>query len=107
MYVPINGDKLLLVGRWNAAIFVTLFFVIRTSFEKKRQFHRMQKPIDSSSIRVALVEDDMNFQQVLRDNITNAGDIVLVSVASTRAQGLKAGGGHGKNAVQGCGDGAP
>jgi DNA-binding NarL/FixJ family response regulator len=50
----------------------------------------MQTPINSSSIRVALVEDDMDFQQVLRDNINNADDMVLVSVASTRAQGLKA-----------------
>lgn len=32
----------------------------------------------------------MDFQHVLRDNINHAADMVLVSVASTRAQGLKA-----------------
>ena len=32
----------------------------------------------------------MDFQQVLRDNIISAPDMLLVSVASTRAQGLKA-----------------
>jgi response regulator of citrate/malate metabolism len=45
---------------------------------------------NNSPIRVALVEDDMDFQQVLRDNINHAADMVLVSVASTRAQGLRA-----------------
>lgn len=50
----------------------------------------MQIPPNRTSIRVALVEDDMDFQEVLRDNINNAADMVLVSVASTRAQGLKA-----------------
>ncbi len=44
----------------------------------------------SSPIRVALVEDDVNFQQALRDTIGGEPDMVLVSVASTRAQGLKA-----------------
>lgn len=50
----------------------------------------MQAPINSSPICVALVEDDIGFQQMLRDNINSASDMVLVSVASTRAQGLKA-----------------
>jgi DNA-binding NarL/FixJ family response regulator len=50
----------------------------------------MQAPINSSPICVALVEDDIGFQQVLRDNINSASDMVLVSLASTRAQGLKA-----------------
>jgi len=50
----------------------------------------MQTPISSFPICVALVEDDMDFQQVLCDSINSASDMVLVSVASTRAQGLKA-----------------
>ena len=50
----------------------------------------MQTTNNSSPIRVALVEDDIDFQQVLRNNINNASDMMLVSVASTRAQGLKA-----------------
>ncbi len=50
----------------------------------------MQAPTNSSPIRVALVEDDVNFQQALRDTIGSEPDMALVSVASTRAQGLSA-----------------
>jgi DNA-binding NarL/FixJ family response regulator len=50
----------------------------------------MQTTTNISLIRVAVVEDDVNFQQALRDTIGNAPDMLLVSVASTRAQGLKA-----------------
>ncbi len=42
------------------------------------------------SIRVALVEDDVYFQQALRDAIDGAPDMALLSVSSTRAQGLQA-----------------
>jgi len=41
-------------------------------------------------IRVALVEDDVNFQQALRCAIDSASDMTLLTVSSTRAQGLKA-----------------
>ncbi|MFZ2389859.1 MAG: response regulator transcription factor [Polaromonas sp.] len=49
----------------------------------------MQTSTNSPLIRVALVEDDVDFQQAVRDTIGHANDMVLVSVASTRAQGLK------------------
>lgn len=65
-----------------------------------RRFHGMRKlvarlppmPVSSSSpsIRVALVEDDVDFQQALADAIQNAPDMLLSTVASTRAQGLQA-----------------
>jgi len=41
-------------------------------------------------VKVALVEDDVFFQQALRETIRNAPDMVLSSVSSTRAQGLQA-----------------
>lgn len=44
---------------------------------------------DRASIHVALVEDDVDFQQALTRAIGNAPDMVLVGVASTRAQGLE------------------
>ena len=50
----------------------------------------MQANSSPSLIRVALVEDDVNFQQALRDTIEIAPDMTLLSVASTRAQGLQA-----------------
>ncbi len=50
----------------------------------------MQTTTNISLIRVAIVEDDVDFQQTLRETIGNAPDMLLVSVASTRAQGLKA-----------------
>ena len=50
----------------------------------------MHKNTNNSFIRVALVEDDVNFQQSLRDSIETAPDMQLVSVASTRAEGLQA-----------------
>ena len=43
-----------------------------------------------SSIRVVLVEDDVNFQQALRDTIQQSHDMTLLAVASTRANGLRA-----------------
>lgn len=49
----------------------------------------MQTTTHSSLIRVVLVEDDVDFQQALRETIGNAPDMELVSVASTRALGLK------------------
>jgi DNA-binding NarL/FixJ family response regulator len=46
--------------------------------------------INSSLIRVAFVEDDVDFQRVLCSTIEAAPDMVLVSASSTRAAGLKA-----------------
>jgi len=43
---------------------------------------------NSSPIRIALVEDDINFQTVLMLAIQAEPDMRLLSVASTRAQGL-------------------
>lgn len=43
---------------------------------------------DRSLIRVALVEDDVDFQMALTAAIADAPDMVLAGVASTRAQGL-------------------
>lgn len=45
---------------------------------------------DSASIRVVLVEDDIAFQQALRDTLAVTPDIQLVSIASNCAQGLLA-----------------
>ncbi len=50
----------------------------------------MQASPTLSLIRVALVEDDVDFQQALQHTIENATDMVLRSVACTRAQGLQA-----------------
>jgi DNA-binding NarL/FixJ family response regulator len=47
-----------------------------------------------SLIRVALVEDDVHFQQALQEAIENASDMTLVSVVSTRAKALQALGQH-------------
>ena len=49
-------------------------------------------PTMSSSppIRVVLVEDEVDFQQMLRHMIDDVPDMVLLAVASTRAQGLQA-----------------
>lgn len=44
----------------------------------------------SSLIRVVLVEDDVHFQQALKETIQGAPDMVLQAVASTRAHGLRA-----------------
>jgi DNA-binding NarL/FixJ family response regulator len=41
-------------------------------------------------IRVAIIEDDMLFQNAFLEAIQNTSDMVLWSVASTRAQGLQA-----------------
>ncbi|MDD5334560.1 MAG: response regulator transcription factor [Rhodoferax sp.] len=46
--------------------------------------------IPISLIRVALVEDDVNFQNALMDAMRGAPDMKLLSVAGTRAQGLQA-----------------
>jgi DNA-binding NarL/FixJ family response regulator len=48
----------------------------------------MQKEPTPPLISVALVEDDVNFQNALIEAIANAPDIVLVSVVGTRAQGV-------------------
>jgi DNA-binding NarL/FixJ family response regulator len=48
-----------------------------------------QPPSESSSIRVALVEDDVNFQNALTAAIDTAPDMTLLGVASTRSQGLQ------------------
>ena len=44
---------------------------------------------ETSLIRVALVEDDVHFQNALKAAIATAPDMVLLGVASTRAQGLQ------------------
>lgn len=49
----------------------------------------MQQQPNSSQIRVALVEDDVNFQNALKEAIQAAPDMALLSVAGTRAQGLQ------------------
>ena len=50
----------------------------------------MQRVPNTSQIRVALVEDDVNFQNALIDAIGAAPDMTLQSVAGTRALGLQA-----------------
>lgn len=50
----------------------------------------MQRVSNTSQIRVALVEDDVNFQNALIDAIGAAPDMMLQSVAGTRALGLQA-----------------
>lgn len=50
----------------------------------------MQRVSNSSHIRVALVEDDVNFQNALIEAIGAAPDMTLQSVAGTRALGLQA-----------------
>lgn len=49
----------------------------------------MKPNVVSTPIRVVLVEDDVNFQQALRETIQNAPDMLLLSVVSTRASGLQ------------------
>lgn len=44
----------------------------------------------STPIRVALVEDDVNFQNALMDAMRSAPDMKLVNVSGTRALGLQA-----------------
>jgi len=48
----------------------------------------MQQHPSSSQIRVALVEDDVSFQNALKEAIQAAPDMALLSVAGTREQGL-------------------
>jgi DNA-binding NarL/FixJ family response regulator len=43
----------------------------------------------SSLIRIALVEDNINFQNALIDAIRSAPDMALQSTANTREQGLQ------------------
>lgn len=50
----------------------------------------MQRVSSSSQIRVALVEDDVHFQNALVEAIGAAPDMTLQSVAGTRALGLQA-----------------
>lgn len=50
----------------------------------------MQTPADRPLIRVALVEDDVNFQNAIVTAIAAAADVVLVGVSSTRTEGLLA-----------------
>lgn len=50
----------------------------------------MPTTTNSSLIRVAFVEDDVDFQLVLRSTIENAPDMTLVSATSTRGAGLMA-----------------
>lgn len=49
----------------------------------------MQQPPSSSQIRVALVEDDINFQNALITTIQTAPDMVLLNIAGTRKLGLQ------------------
>ncbi|WP_339079570.1 response regulator transcription factor [Pseudomonas sp. TMP9] len=48
----------------------------------------MRSENDSTPIRVILVEDDVTFQQALRQTFITATDMQLVAVLSTRAEGL-------------------
>jgi DNA-binding NarL/FixJ family response regulator len=48
-----------------------------------------QPPSEGSPIQVALVEDDVNFQNALMAAIETAPDMTLLGVASTRSQGLQ------------------
>ncbi len=41
-----------------------------------------------SSIRVALVDDDLGFQKAMRDAMASSPDMVLTEVAGTYAQGM-------------------
>ena len=50
----------------------------------------MQSHPHSHLIRVVLVEDDVHFQQALKETIQAAPDMLLLSVSSTRAHGLLA-----------------
>ena len=50
----------------------------------------MQTNTNNSPIRVVLVEDDVVFQQSLRETVSNVPDMLLLQVASTRAEGLLA-----------------
>ncbi len=49
----------------------------------------MRQHPNSSEIRIALVEDDVNFQNALTLAIQAAPDMVLLSAAGTREQGLR------------------
>ncbi|SFU52135.1 two component transcriptional regulator, LuxR family [Polaromonas sp. YR568] len=49
----------------------------------------MQSSLDPPLIHVALVEDDVHFQNAIVTAITASSDIRLMSLASTRAQGLQ------------------
>ncbi len=49
---------------------------------------QMQALKNNPRIRVALVEDDVNFQQALMAAIESAPDMTLLGVAGSRAQGL-------------------
>jgi CheY-like chemotaxis protein len=60
---------------------------IGATIQSKAPFS-IQKTPNSSLISVALVEDDVNFQNALIEAIGNAPDIALVSVVGTRAQGV-------------------
>lgn len=48
----------------------------------------MPSPVSTAPIRVALVEDDAYFQHTFQDAIAQAGDMALVGVCGTLAQGL-------------------
>lgn len=48
----------------------------------------MQALENSPQIRVALVEDDVNFQNALMVAIEDAPDMTLLGVAGTKTQGL-------------------
>ncbi len=50
----------------------------------------MHTPGESMPIRVVLVEDDVTFQQALRDTLAVAADIELVTVAGNCAEGMRA-----------------
>lgn len=52
--------------------------------------YTMPKKTNKSLIRVAFVEDDVDFQLVLRNTIEDAPDMMLVSGTSTRSAGLMA-----------------
>jgi len=59
---------------------------------KNSKAYFLQQPIlptHGSLIRIALVEDDVNFQNALMDAIQATPDLALLRVAGTRAQGLQ------------------
>lgn len=59
-------------------------------FHRPAKSCRMSTTISTPLIRVAFVEDDVDFQRVLRGTIDSAADMVMLWASSTRAAGLKA-----------------
>lgn len=62
--------------------------LLSASLHRERSMSSNTLTVEHSSIRVALVEDDIDFQMALMAAIEEASDMVLAGVVSTRAQGL-------------------